>query len=72
MLIMEDTNIESAGNFSVFHHRMKDWEIVSVPIVAIVIAEILLYMGKHQAGIFLHVMIPWAWPFHRCGCGNPM
>ncbi len=55
---MEDTNIESAGNFSVFHHRMKDWEIVSVPIVAIVIAEILLYMGKHQAGIFLHVMIP--------------
>lgn len=55
---MEDTNIESAGNFSVFDHRMKDWEIVSVPIVAIVIAEILLYIGKQQAGIFLHVMIP--------------
>lgn len=58
MMSMEDTNIESAGNFSVFDHRMKDWEIVSVPIVAIVIAEMLLYMGKQQAGIFLHVMIP--------------
>lgn len=55
---MEDQNVQAPASFSVFDHRMKDWEIVSIPIVAIIIAEMLLYMGRLQAGIFMHVMIP--------------
>lgn len=55
---MEDSNIQSSVNFSLFKHPMKDWEIVAIPILAIIIAELLLYMGKQEAGILLHVMIP--------------
>ncbi|WP_321418577.1 type II CAAX endopeptidase family protein [uncultured Methanomethylovorans sp.] len=55
---MEDSNIQSSVNFSVFNHPMKDWEIVAIPIFAIIVAELLLYMGKLEAGILLHVMIP--------------
>ena len=55
---MEDSNIQSSVNFSLFKHPIKDWEIVAIPILAIIIAELLLYMGKQEAGILLHVMIP--------------
>lgn len=55
---MEDSNVQSPVNFSVFNHPMKDWEIVAIPIFAIIVAELLLYMGKQEAGILLHVMIP--------------
>ncbi|MBC7086554.1 MAG: CPBP family intramembrane metalloprotease [Methanomethylovorans sp.] len=55
---MEDSDVESSVNFSVLNHRMKDWEIIAIPITAIIIAELLLYMGKLQAGISLHVLIP--------------
>ena len=55
---MEDSNVQSSVNFSVFNHLMKDWEIVAIPILAIIVAELLLYMGKQPAGILLHVMIP--------------
>lgn len=56
--IMEDTAVQSEVSFSVFNHHMKDWQILAIPIIAIVGAEMLLYMGKQQAGIFLHVIIP--------------
>lgn len=55
---MEDSNIQPSVNFSLFNHPMKDWEIVAIPIFAIIVAELLLYMGKQEAGILLHVMIP--------------
>lgn len=55
---MEDSNVQSSVNFSVFNHPMKDWEIVAIPIFAIIVAELLLYMGKQEAGILIHVMIP--------------
>lgn len=55
---MEDTSAESTVKFSVFSQRMKDWQILAIPIAAIVMAELLLYMHYLQAGIFLHVMIP--------------
>ncbi len=56
--IMEDPHVPDAAGFSVFGRPVKDWQIVTIPIVAIVLAETLLYMGKLQAGILLHVLIP--------------
>ena len=53
-----DSNIQPSVNFSLFNHPMKDCEIVAIPILAIIVAELLLYMGKQEAGILLHVMIP--------------
>ena len=53
-----DPNVPAPAGVSVFGRPVKDWQLVAIPIVAIVLAETLLYMGKLQAGIFLHVMIP--------------
>lgn len=55
---MENASVQPPIDFAGFLQRMKDWQILAIPVVAIVIAEMLLYTGKLEAGIFLHVMIP--------------
>jgi membrane protease YdiL (CAAX protease family) len=54
---MEDTGIGSTASFTVLNHEVKNWQIIAVPLIAIMIAEILQYTGDLKACIFLHVVI---------------
>jgi membrane protease YdiL (CAAX protease family) len=53
----EDAGVQSPVHFSVFNYSFRDWQIVAIPIAAIVMAELFLYMGEPQTGITLHVII---------------
>nr|WP_321497975.1 CPBP family intramembrane glutamic endopeptidase [uncultured Methanolobus sp.] len=54
---MEDTNIRHVASLEMFNNNTKDWKIILLPILSIIIAELMLYMGKLEIGISMHVII---------------
>lgn len=54
---MEESNIRASINHSFFNSSVGNSKIVFIFVIAIMIAELLLFVGKLEFGILLHILI---------------
>lgn len=56
VIYLDDSSVQSSINFSIFGHKIKDSKFIFIPIFTIIIAELLLFTGKLQYGILMHIL----------------